>query len=145
MKIQRVRVAKDQYIWLVLDDDFLPIKPIEAFIRYLHHTEKSPDTIQGYASHLKLFWDYLTDSQKNWQTVSIADFAEFVHWLRSHAPNVIHLKDNADIRRTERTVNTILNLLKGSSSRILGTSIFIDSAFGFLRGVPPVEFGIYVC
>jgi hypothetical protein len=47
-------VAKCQYIWLVLDDDYLPIQPIEVFIRYLHHTEKSPDTIQNYASHLKL-------------------------------------------------------------------------------------------
>jgi len=111
MKIQRVMVAKCQYIWLVLDDDYLPIQPIEVFIRYLHHTEKSPDTIQNYASHLKLFWEYLTASQKNWQTVTIADFAEFVHWLRSQAPNVIHLRDNGDIRRTERTVNTILSAL----------------------------------
>jgi len=45
MKVQRVKVAEHQYIWLVLDDSFLPVQPIEVFIRYLHHTEKSPDTI----------------------------------------------------------------------------------------------------
>lgn len=85
MKVHRVKVAEHQYVWLVLNDDFLPIKPIKVFIRYLHHTEKSPDTIQSYATHLKLFWEYLQETQKNWQTISIADFAEFVHWLRSQA------------------------------------------------------------
>lgn len=85
MKVQRVKVAEHQYVWLVLDDNFLPVQPIEVFIRYLHHTEKSPDTIQSYAAHLKLFWEYLEATQKNWQNISIADFAEFVHWLRSQA------------------------------------------------------------
>lgn len=111
MKVQRVKIAEHQYIWLVLGADYLPIEPIEVFIRYLHYTEKSPDTIQSYASHLKLFWQYLGVSQKNWQSITITDFAEFVHWLRSQAHNVFHLKNNLDTRRTERTVNTILSAL----------------------------------
>lgn len=40
-----------------------------------------------------------------------ANFAEFVHWLRSHAQNVICLKDSSNIKRTERTVNAILSAL----------------------------------
>lgn len=111
MKVQRVKVAEHQYVWLVLDDNFLPVQPIEIFIRYFHHTEKSPDTIQSYAAHLKLFWEYLRETQKNWQTISIADFAEFVHWLRSQSHNVLCLKDSSNSRRTERTVNTILSAL----------------------------------
>ncbi len=46
MKVQRILVAKNQYVWLVLDDDFRPIEPIEVFIRYLHYTEKSPNTLR---------------------------------------------------------------------------------------------------
>lgn len=111
MKVQRVKVAEHQYVWLVLDDNFLPVPPIEIFIRYLHHTEKSPDTIQSYAAHLKLFWEYIQAAEKNWQKISIADFAEFVHWLRSQASNVICLNSSSNSRRTERTVNTILSAL----------------------------------
>ncbi len=111
MKIQRILAAKNQYVWLVLDDDFRPIEPIEVFIRYLHYTEKSPNTLQSYASHLKLFWEYLAASHKHWQSVNISDFAEFVHWLRSQAPNIVHLSGNLEIRRSERTVNTILSSL----------------------------------
>lgn len=111
MKVQRVKVAQYQYIWLVLDDNYLPIQPIEIFIQYLHHTEKSPDTIQSYATHLKLFWEYLQAYQKNWQQISITDFAGFVHWLRSSSTNIVYLNNDPNTRRTERTVNTILSAL----------------------------------
>ena len=47
MKVQRIKIAEHQYIWLVLGDNYLPIQQIEVFIRYLHHTEKSPTTIQS--------------------------------------------------------------------------------------------------
>lgn len=109
MKVQRVCVGEHQYIWLVLGDDFLPIKPIEVFIRYLHHIEKSPDTIQSYAAHLKLFWEYLQETQKNWQTISIAHFAEFVHWLRTQPHSILNSQNDSTARRTERTVNAILS------------------------------------
>jgi site-specific recombinase XerD len=108
MKIQRVKIADHQYIWLVLDNNYLPIEPIEIFIRYLHCTEKSPDTIQSYASHLKIFWEYLEYYNKDWLNITIADFADFVHWLRNHSS---HLKDNTEKRKSERTVNTILSAL----------------------------------
>ncbi len=111
MKVQRIKIAEYHYVWLVLDNDFVPVQPIEAFVRYLHHTEKSPDTLQSYATHLKLFWEYLQATQKNWQTVSIADFAEFVHWLRRHAHNVFCFKTSSGARRSERTVNTILSAI----------------------------------
>lgn len=109
MKVQRVSVGINQFIWLVLNDDYLPIQPIDVFIRYLQHTEKSPDTIRTYATHLKLFWDYLQTNQKNWQHTSISDFAEFVHWLRNPSNNDICLNNGSNLRRTERTVNAILS------------------------------------
>ena len=79
MKVQRIKIATHQYIWLVLDDNYLPIEPIENFIRFLHATEKSSETLQNYASHLKLYWEFLRSKEKNWQDVTIADFAEYVH------------------------------------------------------------------
>jgi integrase/recombinase XerD len=108
MKIQRVKISDHQYVWLVLDDHYLPIQPIEVFIRYLHYTEKSPDTIQSYAAHLKKFWEYLECYNKDWLKVTIADFADFVHWLRNQPSR---LKDNTEKRKNERTVNTILSAL----------------------------------
>src|SRR3989338_10514474 len=108
MKVQRIQVVSGYYSWLVLDDNHLPIKPIESFIRYLDHTEKSPNTAQCYANHLKLFWEYLISHKKDWAHIKVDDLASFVYWLRSHHSNVILLRNNNNIKRTEKTVNTIL-------------------------------------
>jgi integrase/recombinase XerD len=111
MKVQRIKIAANHYIWLVIDHNYLPIQPIESFIRFLHATEKSSETLKSYAMHLKLFWQFLHDREINWQEVAIPVFAEFVHWLRSQAANVICLTHATDVRRTERTVNAILSAI----------------------------------
>lgn len=111
MKIQRIHFADGSYSWLVLDSNLLPIKPIESFIRYLDRTEKSPNTVKCYANHLKLFWEYLTINNKDWTLVTVDEFANLVYWLRSNHSNVILLKNNNNIKRTEKTVNTILAAL----------------------------------
>lgn len=106
MKVQRVKIAEYQYVWLVLDDKYLSIQPIEAFIRYLQCTEKSPETLRSYAFHLKSFWEYLFFCGKNWVTLNIHDFAEFVHWLRTQKNDL-----KRDYKRTEKTINTIFSSL----------------------------------
>lgn len=132
MKVQRIKLAEYHYIWLVLGNDHLPIKPIESFIRYLSHTEKSPHTIRCYANHLKLFWDYLTFQNKDWTHISLDDFAGFVYWLRHHHPNVIYLKQRENPKRSETTVNTILAALSSFyryHNQLGNTSIHLTERF----------------
>jgi integrase len=107
MKLQRIKLAEHRYSWLVLDDRYLPIKPIQEFIRYLENVERSPNTIQAYANHLKLYWEYLLFIGKDWNQVKLDDFAAFIGWLRQPHPNVISLIPE-EARRLESTVNTIL-------------------------------------
>ncbi len=42
MKVQKALIAEHQFVWLVLGDDYHPIKPILVFIRYLitHLTQR---------------------------------------------------------------------------------------------------------
>ncbi len=72
MKVQKIKLSDYKYIWLVIGDDHLPIEPIESYISYLYNTESSPSTIQSYANHLKLFWDYITQANLNWQEIKIS-------------------------------------------------------------------------
>lgn len=109
MHIQRICLNPNHYSWLVINDDGLPVLPIQEFIRYLEYTEKSPNTIRAYAHHLKLFWEFLTTEQSDWKTISITELARFVHWLRSNDSDVICL--TGDSKRTEVTVNTIVTCL----------------------------------
>lgn len=56
MKVQRVRLPHtDQVSWLVLDDDYVLVRPILPYLKFLHDLDRSPNTIRATAHHLKLF------------------------------------------------------------------------------------------
>lgn len=110
MFVQKALLGPSQYIYLVLDENFLPIKPIQEFIRYLSNLERSPNTIRAYANHLKLYWEYLASIHKSWDAVKLDDLAGFLSWLRLQNTDVIALRGQ-EAKRTETTVNAILSAI----------------------------------
>ncbi|MBW4424222.1 MAG: site-specific integrase [Nostoc desertorum CM1-VF14] len=108
MKVQRIRLPNsDQFSWSVLSDGYLPVRPIEQFISYLESIERSPNTIRSYAYHLKLYWEFLRDTSRDWTTIGISDLADFVSYLRNPLPGITSLQQQQS-RRTEATVNAIV-------------------------------------
>lgn len=108
MKVQRVRLPEDGKVtWMVLGEDLLPVEPIQQYLGYLESLEKSPNTIQSYAYHLKLYWEFLQDYRLDWRDVPLERRAEFIQRLRSPEPKVVALQPQ-QAKRTERTINTIM-------------------------------------
>ncbi|MEG4070839.1 tyrosine-type recombinase/integrase [Microcoleus sp. Pol11C2] len=108
MKVQRIRIPNsDKASWTVLDDNYSAVRPIEQFISYLESIERSPNTIKSYAYHLKLYWEYLRDDNKDWTQIGLSDLANFVAWLRNPQPKVAHILQQ-EAKRTEATVNAII-------------------------------------
>jgi integrase/recombinase XerD len=62
MKVQKGQLNNGKTIWLVLDDNYLPVEPISKYLRYLDSLERSPNTISGYARNLKLYFEYLKEN-----------------------------------------------------------------------------------
>ena len=56
---------------MVLDDDYIPVEPIQKYLHYLDSCERSPNTIQTYAYNLKLFWEFLQDNSLDWREVNL--------------------------------------------------------------------------
>lgn len=113
MKTQRIRWPdSNQVSWIVLDDDYHPIRPIQKYIRYLGSLERSPNTIHAYANHLKLYWEFLKDSKLEWKQVSLENLADFITWLRRPEPKVVSIREQ-ESKRAERTINTILSVVCG--------------------------------
>ncbi|WP_414590010.1 site-specific integrase [Scytonema sp. PCC 10023] len=109
MKVQKFRFPdSDRVSWLVLDDGYLPIQPIQSYLQYLESLERSPNTIQAYAGHLKLYWEFLRDYSIDWVDISLDKLADFINWLRRADPKVIFIQP-VEAKRSERTVNTILS------------------------------------
>lgn len=113
VQVQRIRLPNSsQTSWLVIGDDYLPIEPVQSYLKYLESLERSPNTIQSYANPLKLFWEFLQASHLNWKLVTLEGFANFIHWLRCPEPGAIPLQPQ-QARRIERTINTILAAVCG--------------------------------
>ncbi len=113
MKVQRVRLLETERVtYLVLDDGYRPIEPILSYLKFLHNLDRSPNTIRACAHHLKLFWEYLRDTQLDWTQIDIAQLAAFISWLRRPEPAVVSLEPQ-QARRTNATIDQILGSVHG--------------------------------
>jgi integrase/recombinase XerD len=113
VKVQKIRLPNSEAIaWVVLDNEHRFIEPIKAYLRYLGSVDRSPNTIHAYASHLKLYWEYLESVGIDWGRVNLEKLADFILWLRMPDSRAISLKPQ-ESRRAERTVNAILSVVCG--------------------------------
>ena len=110
MKVQKALIPDSKEMtWMVIDDNYMPIKPIQQYLAYLDDTGKSPNTIRSYAYHLKLYWEYLKDKSLEWNKVGIENLVYFLGWLqKSRCENAISI-DRQKSKRSERTINTIIS------------------------------------
>lgn len=109
MQVQRIYLPNsEQPTWIVLGNDYLPIKPVIEFITYYENIERSPNTIRSYAHHIKLFWEFLHDSKLQWTDIGLSELAAFVAWLRSPLPLGVTSVVEETAQRSEATVNAIL-------------------------------------
>jgi integrase/recombinase XerD len=113
MKVQKAVIPDTEGLtWMVIDDDYLPVKPIEDFLVYCENIERSPNTVRAYAHHLKLFWEYLALADLDWREANRIDkLADFVVWLRYPASSSYEplFLGQQEAKRQESTVNTILS------------------------------------
>jgi integrase len=113
MKVQRIRHPEtNEASWMVLDDAYVPIEPITAYLVFLESVGRSPHTRRAIAHHLKLFWEFLRAEQADWAEVDIARLASFVSWLRRPAsvmPSIVP----QEAKRTNATIDQMLASIHG--------------------------------
>lgn len=108
MKVQRVQIpGQNRVTWLVIGDDYLPVQPIQEYLTFLENLERSPLTVRSYAHHLRLYWQYLQETELNWTEIGLSELAEFVAWLRNPQPGLSHMQEYVS-QRSESTINAIL-------------------------------------
>ena len=98
--------------WTVVDDEWLPVEPVERYLAHLAGIERSPNTVRAYAHGLRLWFEFLDRRGLAWNHAGVEDVSRFVAWLRAPADNVIVLDDTAAVR-SEATVNRHLAALFG--------------------------------
>lgn len=133
MKVQKGQLEGNKTIWLVLDDNYLPVEPISKYLRYLDSLERSPNTIATYARNLKFYWEYLQQSSLDWKQVNLEHLSEFIYWLRNPEPGTIPLYPQQS-KRSEKTINHALTTV---------TSFYeFHERLGTTKGVEAYSYGV---
>jgi integrase/recombinase XerD len=112
VRVQRVCSPAGRESWTVIGDDHRPVPPVECFLAWLTHIERSPNTVRAYALDLKTFWTFLEATSTAWDRVTLERVGEFTAWLRQPAANVIVLA-NGRPARSASTVNRMLTAVFG--------------------------------
>ncbi|MBD2771975.1 tyrosine-type recombinase/integrase [Iningainema sp. BLCCT55] len=129
MKVQKgILPNSDKTVWIVLDDNYLPIEPIQKYLHYLDSVGRSPNTIQVYAYNLKLFWEFLRDSKVGWREVYLEELSNFIHWLRNPNAGVLSIQQEVS-QRCEKTINHCLTTVCGfyDFQERIGETVGVDA------------------
>jgi integrase len=111
MKVQKGKLSSSgEIVWFVLDRNYKPIKPIQNYISYLASLNRSSKTLRTYAHNLKLYWEYLERYCIAWNSITLEQLSDFIHWLRrpEYNPKVVSIKPQTAKRR-ESTINNIMS------------------------------------
>jgi integrase/recombinase XerD len=113
VRVQRVLSASTgRESWTVIGSDLRPLAPVESYLAWLSHIERSPNTVRAYALDLKTYFVFLEATGTAWDRVTLEQVGRFTGWLRQPAENVVVLA-NGRPRRAPRTVNRMLTAVFG--------------------------------
>ena len=104
--------GKTRYMLMNLYDE--PVQPVLQYLKFKDNSGAARNTLRSFCFHLKLFFEYLDQVQKDYRGIGLDELAEFMRWLQNpykHA-KVSPLQPNEPIRKAN-TVNIIINTVIG--------------------------------
>lgn len=113
MRVVEIEIQDQQKRYVVIDDTGSLIEPIARYLKYLDRINAARQTLRSYAFALRMYWEYLSQQQIDWQHVTLDELSAFVLWLKlpSGSLKVIpaHPVPQA---RSNRTINHTLTVVR---------------------------------
>lgn len=114
MEVVQVRTEDNRTRYYLADDDGLPVEPVLRFLKFKDNTGYARNTLRMYCVHLKQYFTYLKESNKDYVEVNIDDLAGFVAWLQNpyiHKKIIpIRHKPKRQPQTVNNTVDTVVAL-----------------------------------
>ena len=113
MRVVEIDTQDYQKRYVVIDDTGNLIEPIAQYLKYLDRINAARQTLRSYAFALRLYWEYISQQQIDWQQVTLDELSGFVLWLKlpSGSLKVVpaHPVPQA---RSNRTINHMLTVVR---------------------------------
>ncbi|MGA5674894.1 transposase [Bacillus cereus] len=100
--------------YMLLDHNNEPVQPVLQYLKFKDNSGASRNTLRSFSFHLKLFFEFLHQIEKDYRRIGIDDMADFMRWLQNphHDVKVSPIFPNEPIRKAQ-TVNIIINTVLG--------------------------------
>jgi integrase/recombinase XerD len=114
MRVVKVQTSQQQQRYVVIDDEGTLVEPIARYLKYLDRIDASRHTLRSYATMLRLYWEFLSQEQLNWEQMTLDDLSRFVLWLKLPTGSLKVLPAQpVSQARSNRTINHALTVVTG--------------------------------
>src|SRR6266496_4096919 len=113
MRVVEIEIQDHQKRYVVIDDTGMLVEPIVRYLKYLDLIGAARQTLRSYAHMLRLYWEYVTQQQLDWQHVTLDDLSRFVLWLKLPSGSLKVLPAHpVPQARSNRTINHALTVVR---------------------------------
>src|SRR4051812_42710407 len=105
MRVEEISID-NRKAYLLLDGSGAPVVAVAKYMKHLHNSEKSSNTLKTYCTALKHYFEYLDQVGIDYQQVNFEVLSTFVAWLRNpYESNKVIPHEKVKAKRSEKTVN----------------------------------------
>jgi integrase/recombinase XerD len=114
MRVIEVETSQNERRYAVIDERGALVEPVMRYLKYLDRLGAARNTLHSYATVLKLYWEFLSQEQLDWQQITLDDLARFVLWLKLPTGSLKVLPAHpVPQARSNRTINHALTTVTG--------------------------------
>jgi len=114
MRVVEIETQDQKIRYVVVDAEGKLVIPAVHYLKYLDRLGSARNTLRSYAAALRLYWEFLSQEQFDWQRITLDDLSRFVLWLKLPFGSLkvlpAHLVEQA---RSNRTINHTLTVIRG--------------------------------
>ena|SRR5438874_6168348 len=82
MRVVEIETQEHKVRYVVMDEEGKLVGPIVQYLKYLDRIGSARNTLRSYAAALRLYWEFLSQEQLDWQQITLDDLSRFVLWLK---------------------------------------------------------------
>jgi len=84
MKIVQVKTGDERTRYYLSKDDGSPVVPVLKYLQFKDNYGLARNTLRMQCIHLKHFFTYMEECEKDYQLITIDDLSSFIAWLKIH-------------------------------------------------------------
>jgi len=83
MKVIEVTTTDNKTRYYLADETGIPVEPVLQYLRFKDHAGYARNTLRMHCIHLKHYFTFLKEGDKDYKKATVDDLARFIGWLKN--------------------------------------------------------------